>query len=145
MIKLQITSLEYLPLSNFNQLKNTITVDAKQFDLSKLESITEDQASPVYRLNKDIIIKLNIHKERMFMYTNGNLYRFFDIDGNGILTVDELKIALDYILETDNVKLETSLKLIYNDFFTPRLKNGSTLAEVKTEWWDKGFPKQETK
>jgi hypothetical protein len=142
MIKLQTTALNHIPLSNFNLLDNVLTIDTKQFDLSKTESITEDHESPVYRFNEDIIIKLNIPKNRMFMFTNGNLFRFFDIDGNGILTVDELKVALDYILETDTVKLKADLKVIYDAFFDPKIEQRMKLTEIKKFWWDKGFPEK---
>jgi hypothetical protein len=131
MIKLQTYYYKDTPLSNFKLQKHTITVDGRIFDLSKIESITEDQESPVYRLGEDIIININIPKNRMFMFTNGNLLRFFDIDGNGIISVDELKVALDYILETDTEKVQAGLKIILDDY----LKD-----HTKQEWWDKGFP-----
>jgi Ca2+-binding EF-hand superfamily protein len=52
------------------------------------------------------------------MFHSGNLYRFFDIDGNGIIDEVELKTAIDYINEIDDVKLKSELKKIYDDYMS---------------------------
>jgi len=140
MIKLQTTSLKHLPQSNFNLLKNIITVDGKKFDLNKPESITEDSESPVYRLNEEIIIKLNIPKNKMFMFRYGNLLRFFDKDMNGLIDVPELKIALGFI-SMEKEEEQAGLKVIHDAFFNPRLEQDMTKKEINQLWWDKGFKK----
>ena len=139
MIKLQAITQDIG--NTISMTDSSITIDNKKYYFN---SLTQDSTKPCYKTVTPVIVDevdtgetietihilLSIPKNRRFMFHSGNLKRFFDVDNNNIIDVPELKTAIDYINEVDDVKLKTSLKLIRDSYLT---------NHTRDEWNAKGL------
>jgi len=121
-------------------LKDSIlTINNIEFDLNNLST---DNTKKVYKLitpifeddkqtgeTVDTIINIEVDKNHFFMFHSGNAKRFYDINCNGILELNELSILInDY--NADSKTCKANRKLIYDKF----VKTGT-----KKEWIAKGL------
>ena len=124
----------------------TLVVNSVDYDLNNLDT---DGSKPVYKVGtiyetddngnptdeviqeETTIINIKTPKNRMFMfihmYGTSNLKRFFDIDSDGVISIEELETVVDYITEKDDIVLKTSLKTIRDAY----------LENHKIEEWNK--------
>lgn len=120
-----------------------LTINGKDYDLDnalplaeigKTESGEPILESPenqrIYKQGDDTIIFLNVDVELQFLSINYNLMRFFDIDSNNVIDLDELAIFVDHWSKTESDRRE-----IRNDIMERFLKTGT-----KEDWKKKGIP-----
>lgn len=106
-----------------------LTINGTKFDF---DNLTDDNTLPVWKDSDDNIhVTLLIPENRAYLFRQWGMMRYFDIDDNNIIDLAEFKIALDYINETDNVKLKTDLDAIKAEY----LKDHTVM-----EWRLKGKP-----
>jgi len=131
MIKLQAITRDNT--DKVSMTNTSITINGKKYSF---KTLSQDTTKPCYKTVTPVIVDevdtgetietihilLCVPKNRKFMFHSGNLKRFFDVDSNNIIDVSELKTAIDYINEIDDVKLKANLKLIRDSYLTNHSK-----------------------
>jgi len=72
---------------------------------------------------------LTVDKDHKFLFTNGNLLRFYDIDSNGEIDINELKLIVDHINNNDLAGIREELKSILDKYLEDNTMN---------DWYKKG-------
>jgi hypothetical protein len=115
-----------------------LTVNGIDFDF---DNLTEDSSLPVYKdADGNIYVTLAVPHNRLYLFRQWGMKRYFDIDDNNIIDLAEFKVALDYINETDNVKLENDLDAIKKVFIKKCKSEGMSDRECVMAWRLKGKP-----
>lgn len=109
-----------------------LKINGVDYNLDNVKPLPENESCEnqrVYLHFEDVIIFLKIDVELQFMFINNNLIRFYDINENDIIDINELKLIVDHWnMSEENRRKEH--KTIMNDF----LKTHS-----KEEWKNKGL------
>lgn len=122
---------------------SVLTINGEDYDLDNAAPLAEigqdDYGNPllescenqrVYKHGDDIIIFLHVDAKLQFLAINNNLMRFFDIDANNIITLDEMTIFVDHWNkpESDRVEIRNGIKEKF-------LESGTI-----EDWKKKGIP-----
>lgn len=67
------------------------------------------------KLTSDSIIILNVDTEHQFMFINGNLMRFYDINNDDDISLDKIKTIVEHWNMTKEERLEAH-RAIYNKY-----------------------------
>lgn len=95
---------------------NNLIINGDNYDLDNVQELPENESPEnqrVYLSGEDTIIFLKIDVKRQFMFINGNDLKFYDVDCNGILDVNELKTIVDH-WNMSEAERRTAHKLILN-------------------------------
>ena len=154
---------------------SNLTINGKVYDLSAVKALpkiggTEEEPvyetcenQRVYLSGEDVVILLKVDFEIFsFMFVNYNLKRFYDINENDIIDLNELQLIIDH-LNMDETARREARAVIYQAYIKNLLSgefkeicfdNGelgklskvkrklfnTELLEAKTEWKKKGVP-----
>lgn len=75
-------------------------------DEEKYETFPDQENKRVMNRNGEISILLFYDKPRRFMFVNGNLLRFYDVDDSGDISIDELSRIVEYWNKTEKERTE---------------------------------------
>lgn len=98
----------------------------------EFDSETMDQDYKLKQIGEkevERVINFQVDKDHMFIFTNGNALRFYDVNCNDVPTEAKLKILVDYLNKPKSEYIKDH-KIIYDKFFA----DGGT----KKEWFAKG-------
>jgi hypothetical protein len=112
---------------------STLTINGTEYDLDNVQELPEGETHEnqrVYKQGEDTIIFLHVDTELQFLAINHNLMRFFDIDENNLISMDELKIFVDHWNKPEAERKAERLAIM-NEY----LKTGT-----KEDWKKKGIP-----